>query len=479
MKNRFNNITSKEWLPFQKSWFKYTDYESLIRSNIRFFVKFDNPQLRPNVLFYGGKDKYELVNKFALQEGANIFFEPETDGAEPFQFIIIDLLSVLDETTSLDDYQKMKREIFAFIANIRERIYHRRFLTIFIKNIQTESSFLPYAWDLAKDLSDCLSLKDEKIACLQNKPSKGKIDYFRTDNSVFYSLYFRKDENSEGNCRTNPFIFTGGKLNNIPSKNQFSGFPSWQIVKPRPRKKNEILHPAKYPEELIKQFITTFSKEGENIFDPMSGTGSTQVAALERGRNGYGTELSPFFADIARERCKEIINSQKAELFAEKAADLSYKILLKNAKEIAPTDFPKIDYIITSPPYWDMLNMKGAEYQARRKEKGLQLNYSDNPADLGNISDYENFIDELEAVYIHILGLLKKGGYFTIIVKNIKKKGRNYPFAWDLSERLQKHLLLLPETFWLQDDISIAPYGYGNTWVSNTFHQYCLNFQKI
>ena len=28
-----------------------------------------------------------------------------------------------------------------------------------------------------------------------------------------------------------------------------------------------------------------------------------------------------------------------------------------------------------------------------------------------------------------------------------------------------------------KDDISIAPYGYGNTFVSNTFHQYCLNFQ--
>ena len=31
---------------------------------------------------------------------------------------------------------------------------------------------------------------------------------------------------------------------------------------------------------------------------------------------------------------------------------------------------------------------------------------------------------------------------------------------------------------WLQDDQSIAPYGYGNTFVTNTFHHYCLNFQK-
>jgi hypothetical protein len=66
----------------------------------------------------------------------------------------------------------------------------------------------------------------------------------------------------------------------------------------------------------------------------------------------------------------------------------------------------------------------------------------------------------------------------TIVVKNIKKKGRNYPFAWDLAHALQEKLILLPEAFWCQDDIRIAPYGYGNTWVSNTFHQYCLSFQK-
>ena len=39
-------------------------------------------------------------------------------------------------------------------------------------------------------------------------------------------------------------------------------------------------------------------------------------------------------------------------------------------------------------------------------------------------------------------------------------------------------LILLPETFWCQDDINLATYGYGKTFVSNTFHQYCLNFQK-
>ena len=122
--------------------------------------------------------------------------------------------------------------------------------------------------------------------------------------------------------------------------------------------------------------------------------------------------------------------------------------------------------------------MKGAENQAKRLEKGLLTNYSQSTDDLGNLADYLLFLDELADIYINIISLMKSGSYLTIVVKNIKKKGKNYPFAWDLSSRLTEKVILLPEVFWCQDDINLAPYGYGNTFVSNTFHQYCLNFMK-
>jgi DNA modification methylase len=210
----------------------------------------------------------------------------------------------------------------------------------------------------------------------------------------------------------------------------------------------------------------------------MSGSGSTQLAALQTNRNGYGTELSEYFSQIAKNRLNEYLEPSQTIMFPENKKEVCFKILNKDIRKIKKNDFPTIDYIITSPPYWDMLNMKGAENQARRKEKGLKLNYSDSNKDLGNITDYEEFIDSLIEIYFTIIEYLKPGGYVTIIVKNIKKKGKNYPFAWDLSRRLSEKLILFPEFYWLQDDINLAPYGYGNTFVSNTFHQYCLNFKK-
>ena len=252
---------------------------------------------------------------------------------------------------------------------------------------------------------------------------------------------------------------------------------SWFILKPQRRNKTEILHPAKYPEELVNLFVNKFSLKNDFVFDPMSGTGSTQIAALKAGRNAIGTELSSFFCNIAQERCNELVNPTQKSLFETDQINNSFKLIKVDARKINKKDFKKIDYVITSPPYWDMLNMRGAENQAKRIDQGLQTNYSEDKEDYGNIEDYDLFINELKDIYLKISKLMTPGSFMTIVVKNIKKKGRNYPFAWDLSNELIPHMTLCNETFWCQDDISIAPFGYGNTWVSNTFHQYCLTFQ--
>ncbi|MFY0671820.1 MAG: site-specific DNA-methyltransferase [Bacteroidia bacterium] len=449
VKNRFNNIDSKEWLPFQKSWFVFENDEKLYRSNIRFFTQKNEETPLPNVFYKG--EKAELFKRQCELEERSLKLESDSKN---LMFALVDLRGKFKD---LDAYLQNKQAIINECLNLYQGLMHRKFLCVLIENIEGDS-YAPIAWDFAQSLKSYYSLKDEKIG--GNKPGE-KLE----GNHALYALYFRKDEKSQ---EIKPRL--NYKYNAQPSGNLRKNLGAWQVIRPPRRNKNEILHPAKYPETLIGQFVSHFSKKGDNIFDPMSGTGSSQLAALQMGRNAYGTELSPFFHKIAVERCS-------GDLFL---TDSVCRIELEDAKNVASLNFPEIDYLITSPPYWDMLNMKGAEYQARRKEKGLQLNYSDHESDLGNVEDYNQFLDDLVEVYKQCNKIMKKGAHATIIVKNIKKKGSNYPFAWDLSEKLcEMGWKLLPEFFWCQDDINLAPYGYGNTWVSNTFHQYCLNFKKV
>jgi len=464
-------LTSKEWLPFQKSWFRYESDEKLLTENIRFFCRAEPCS---EVVYYYGHQS-QMVQKICSDQDIQ-FTHYEQFKAESIQFACIDLRAEIGNSTNLEGYLSLREKILDLCKTIYESLELRRFLCIIVPNVQNGHLYFPFAWDLGLQLGSLFSLKDEKIACKPEKHTELPETIFTPSNKHFYCLYFRKDENSGGVLlerkhhffENNKQIFSGIKF-----KGQI---PSWFILKPAPRKKDEILHPAKYPEDLVTLFVNEFSLPDANVLDPMSGTGSTQVAALKAGRNAFGTELSDFFAEIAFQRCSNIVQPLQKELFITENHQ-RFILLNKDARNISKDDFPEIDYLITSPPYWDMLNMKGAENQAKRIEKGLLTNYSESTEDLGNISDYETFLADLADVYLNVLKNMKSGSYITIVVKNIKKKGRNYPFAWDLADRLMEKVNLLPEVFWCQDDINLAPYGYGNTFVSNTFHQYCLNFQ--
>ena len=264
------------------------------------------------------------------------------------------------------------------------------------------------------------------------------------------------------------------KLNDLDSKAWLKFQKSWFIHNPPPRKKGVLVHPAKFPETLAQEFIEFFTKRGETVLDPMAGTGSALVAALRAGRNSYGVELNPKYVEIA----KQIIEEERASL-GDQAANLKSEIIPGDAAQITNYGLPIVEYVLTSPPYWDMLHARGAETQKKRRASAeLDVHYSDDPNDLGNIRDYEEFLERLISVYKGLKPLLCEKAYLTIIVKNVKKRGKIYPLAWDIARELGRTYTLKDEKIWVQNNQQLAPYGLGSAWVSNTFHHYCLQFRN-
>jgi DNA modification methylase len=264
------------------------------------------------------------------------------------------------------------------------------------------------------------------------------------------------------------------KLNDLDPKTWLKFQKSWFIHNPPPRKKGVLRHPAKFPETMAQEFIEFFTKKGQSVLDPMAGTGSTLVAALRCGRNSFGIELNSKYAEIAR----QVIEEERQSL-GDAISDLKSEIITGDASLAATYNIPLIDYVFTSPPYWDMLHAKGAETQKKRRaDSELDVFYSDDPNDVGNLHDYEGFLSKLVDIYTGLKPLLREKAYLTIIVKNVKKGGKIYPLAWDLARELGKTYTLKDEKIWCQDNQSLAPYGLGSAWVSNTFHHYCLQFRS-
>ncbi len=267
------------------------------------------------------------------------------------------------------------------------------------------------------------------------------------------------------------------RLNELDPKTWLKFQKSWFVHNPPPRQKHVLRHPAKFPETLAQEFIEFFTRKGGWVLDPMVGTGSSLAAALRCGRNSCGVELNPAYADIAR----QVVAEERQSLG--NAASLTAEVITGNASVIPALleqySIPPLDYVLTSPPYWDMLHARGAKTQKNRRDQAeLDVFYSDDPQDLGNVSDYAEFIQRLAAIYAGLKPCLKQGAYLTIIVKNVKKGGKIYPLAWDLARRLALTYTLKDERIWCQDNQRLAPYGLGNAWVSNTFHHYCLQFRN-
>ena len=61
-------------------------------------------------------------------------------------------------------------------------------------------------------------------------------------------------------------------------------------------------HPAQFPEQLAHDHIKSWSNEGDTVFDPFLGSGTTGVAAKQLERSFIGIEKVNKYFEIAKER---------------------------------------------------------------------------------------------------------------------------------------------------------------------------------
>jgi site-specific DNA-methyltransferase (adenine-specific) len=64
-------------------------------------------------------------------------------------------------------------------------------------------------------------------------------------------------------------------------------------------------HGAVFPVELVSTILENFSKEGDVVYDPFMGTGTTAVVAKRLNRKFIGSEISHKYIDIAEERLQD------------------------------------------------------------------------------------------------------------------------------------------------------------------------------
>lgn len=64
-------------------------------------------------------------------------------------------------------------------------------------------------------------------------------------------------------------------------------------------------HSASFPEELVEKILLNFSNEGDVIYDPFMGTGTTGIVSKKLNRRFIGSELIKEYADLATLRINQ------------------------------------------------------------------------------------------------------------------------------------------------------------------------------
>lgn len=247
-----------------------------------------------------------------------------------------------------------------------------------------------------------------------------------------------------------------------------------------PHAQIERQHPAPFSFQDISHLIAFFTKRGMKVLDPFGGIGSTAKACELLDRQCISIELQQKWHELAIERLNTEVESNTSGKHVFIQGD-SRSVL----KQMEPNS---IDFVVTSPPYWTILNKKADhKVKSQRLSANLATKYSDNDLnDLSNIETYDEFLNILvDDIFLECAKLLKPKKYMAIIISDFRNKSEYISFHSDLIQRLNRKnidkdykLMLAGTKILLQNHKTLLPYGYPFAYVENIHHQYILIFRK-
>ena len=175
--------------------------------------------------------------------------------------------------------------------------------------------------NLNKEEADIFNIDMDELLREIYRVTEGQIIIFcgKEQFSEIYKFF----ANKKGTTRS----IIWQKTNPSPMNGQYvylSGVEHAVWFKPRGRKifnahcKNTVftysngsrkIHPTQKNVDLFKELIADNSNEGEIVFDPFMGSGTTAIAAIDTGRDYIGFELDEEYYKLSEQRISDHIKS--------------------------------------------------------------------------------------------------------------------------------------------------------------------------
>ncbi len=261
------------------------------------------------------------------------------------------------------------------------------------------------------------------------------------------------------------------KLNDLTGKEWILLTKSYWMSEPSTDDKTAYAHPAPFMVNDVKKLISMFTKKGMTVLDPFAGSGTSLLAANYLDRKAIGIDLNPEFKEITVKRLNE-----------KGCSDYSY--LVGDSNDLL-NNVETVDYIVTSPPYHNILRNKskgtrhhnGKNYRMGARD-GVEY-YSDLENDLGNYDEYDDFIEALRQIMQKAFEKLKDGKYCSIIISDFTVNKIEFCVQSDIYRMMIGiGFIFNGTTALLQNVKPLYPFGYPYAYKINHHHQNIMTFRR-
>lgn len=267
------------------------------------------------------------------------------------------------------------------------------------------------------------------------------------------------------------------KLNDLTGKEWLKLTKSYWFSEKCKDDKIAFGHPAPFLIKDIEKLISFFTKKGMKVLDPFNGSGTTIVAGSNLKRIVYGIDLNQEYVTLSEERLKEKNRFNQKDYFLYNADSI---------KKISDFENEFFDYVVTSPPYHNILKNKASGLRSDNSKKGYRNGsrqgvdyYSENENDLGNQKTFDDFLNLLSVVMQNIYLKLKEGKYCSIIISDFTVDKKEVCVQACVVKMMQEIGYEFVGTITLlQDNKPLYPFGYPFAYKINHHNQNIINFRK-
>ena len=264
------------------------------------------------------------------------------------------------------------------------------------------------------------------------------------------------------------------QLNDLSGKEWLKHTKSFYLSEKCADDKDAFGHPAPFLIKDIEKLIEMFTKRGMVVLDPFMGSGTTAIAAFNLNRKSIGIDLSEEYHGLALDR------------FAKKQmADEDYQYIVGDSL-VETLNIPNVDYIVTSPPYHNILKNDSKGLRKDSSEKGYRSGsrigvefYSDKENDLGNQASYEEFLLLFAKIMKNAYVKLRNKKYCSIIISDFTVEKKEVCVQADIVRVMEQiGYKFVGTTILLQDNKPLYPFGFPYAYKINHMHQNIITFRK-